>query len=445
MAWKDETLSLHGGQKPDPTTGSRCVPIYQTTSYVYKDTEEAMNLFNLNAEAWASRINLEKSGIDSLEHISGRNGNIYTRVTNPTTDVLENRMMYLEDGVGALAVSSGLAAVSYALFNICQAGDHIVSSSSLYGGTFNLFKHTLPQFGIDCTFVQVTKAENFARNITDRTKCFFLETVGNPCLDIPEITEIAKIAHQAGIPLIVDNTVPSPYLCKPGQFGADIVVHSLTKFCGGHGNSIGGAIVDCGQFDWSKSDRFPLINQPDPSNNNFIWSEKFCKAAYILKLRNTLLRNTGACISPFNSFLILQGLETLPLRMTRHSENGMAVARFLQEHPKVNWVLYPGLPEHPTHEQACRYLGQGFGALVGFGIQGGLKAGKTFIEKLQLFSHLANIGDAKSLAIHPASTTHAQLSPEDREKIGVTSDFIRLSVGLEHIDDILEDIDQALR
>ena len=444
MPWKPETLALHAGQAPDPATRSRAVPIYQTTSYVFRDTEDAAGLFGLKPEVWAPRLNLDKEGLRPGDFPPEATGNIYTRIMNPTTDVLEQRMMYLEGGVGALATSSGSAAVTYAVLNVCRAGDHVVSSSSLYGGTYNLFLHTLPQYGITTTFVDASDPECFARAITDRTRCVFVETVGNPRLDVPDLEAIARVAHEAGVPVIVDNTVPTPVLCRPFEFGADVSVHSLTKFCGGHGTSIGGVIVDSGRFDWAASGRFPMFTEPDPSYHGVVWNDAVGPAAYVIRARTILLRDTGACISPFNSFLILQGLETLHLRMERHCENAFAVARFLLDHEKVDWVVYPGLEDHPSHELARRYMGGRYGALVGFGIRGGLEAGKRFIDNLRLFSHLANIGDAKSLAIHPASTTHSQLSPEEQEAAGVTPDFVRLSVGIEHIDDILEDLALAL-
>jgi O-acetylhomoserine (thiol)-lyase len=442
---KPETIVLHGGHVPDPTTRSRAVPIYQTTSYVFADTDDAASLFSLKPEVWAPRLNLDTEGLRPEDFPPEATGNIYTRIMNPTTDVLERRMAQLEGGVGALATSSGSAAITYAILNICQQGDQVVSSSSLYGGTYNLFHHTLPRYGITTTFIRGNRPEDFAAAITGATKCVFVETIGNPGLDVPDLEKIAAVAHQAGIPLIVDNTVPTPYLCRPFDFGADVVVHSLTKFCGGHGNSIGGVIVDSGNFDWKGSDRFPMLTEPEASYGGVVWADAVGKAAYIIRARTILLRDTGACLSPFNSFLILQGIETLPLRMERHSENALAVAKHLQGHAEVSWVLYPGLDNHPTHALADKYLNNGFGALVGFGIKGGLAAGKRFINNLKLLSHLANIGDSRSLAIHPASTTHSQLTPEEQASAGVTADFIRLSVGIEHIDDILADLDQALK
>ncbi len=445
MNWRIDTKTIHSGQEVDPATKSRTVPIYQTSSYVFRDSEDAQGLFALNPNVWAPRLNLDTPGYRQQEYSPQETGNIYTRIMNPTTDVLEKRLMYMEEGVGALATSSGMSAITLAIMNICKAGDNIVSSSSLYGGTHTLFSHTLVQYGIKTTFVDCSNPDNFAANIDANTKCLYLETVGNPKLDVPDIRTIAEIAHRYGIPLIVDNTIPSPILCKPFDFGADIVLHSLTKFCGGHGTTIGGVIVDSGNFDWTASDKFPMLTQPDSSHHDLIWCEACDNGAYIMRARNNPLRDMGMCISPFNSFLILQGLETLHLRMQRHSENGMQVAKYLEKHPQVNWVLYPGLNSHPTHAMASKHLKSGFGAMVGFGIKGGSESGRKFIENLQLFSHLANIGDAKSLAIHPASTTHAQMSREEQEKSGVTSDFIRLSVGIEHIEDILEDLEQALQ
>ncbi|MBE0617089.1 MAG: O-acetylhomoserine aminocarboxypropyltransferase/cysteine synthase, partial [Proteobacteria bacterium] len=439
-----ETLALHAGQTPDPATRSRAVPIYQTTTYVFRDSEDAAGLFRLKPEVWAPRLNLEQEGLRPGDFAPEATGNIYTRIMNPTTDVLEKRMMHLEGGVGAMATSSGSAAVTYAILNLCRAGDHVVSSASLYGGTYNLFRHTLPQYGITTSFVDGSRPENFAQAVTERTRCVFAETIGNPRLDVPDLEALAEVAHDAGLPLLVDNTTATPYLCRVLDHGADVAVHSLTKFCGGHGTSIGGVLVDRGRFDWAASGKFPMFTEPDPSYHGVVWGKAVGPAAYVIRARTILLRDTGACLSPFNSFLFLQGLETLHLRMERHCQNAMAVAKHLESHPRVDWVLYPGLPGHPTHHLAKKYLKNGFGALVGFGIKGGLQAGKSFIDSLKLFSHLANIGDAKSLAIHPASTTHSQLSPSEQEAAGVTPDFVRLSVGLEHIDDILADLDQAL-
>jgi O-acetylhomoserine (thiol)-lyase len=418
-----ETLALHAGQEsPDPATRARAVPIYQTTSYVFEDDQDAADLFALR-----------------------KFGNIYTRIMNPTQDVFEKRIAALEGGVGALATASGQAAEFLAILNIAHAGDEIVSGTSLYGGTYNLFSQTLPRLGIATHFVDSSNPENFRRAITPRTRALYAEVVGNPRLDTLDIQAVANIAHEAGIPLIVDNTVPSPYLLNPLRHGADIVVHSATKFIGGHGTSIGGVIVDGGTFDWVGSRKFPSLTEPDPSYHGVRYVEAFGPAAYIIKARVQLLRDLGPAISPLNSWLFLQGLETLPLRMERHSENALRVAQFLDGHPAVSWVLYPGLPSHPAHSIAQRYFRHGFGALVGFGIKGGLQAGKRLINEVNLFSLLANIGDAKSLIIHPASTTHSQLTSEEQHATGVTPDFIRLSVGIEHIDDILRDLDQALR
>ena len=416
-----DTLALHGGQEPDPTTTARAVPIYQTTSYVFNDTEHAANLFSL-AEP----------------------GNIYTRIMNPTTDVFEQRMALLEGGVGALAVASGQAAETLAILNIAGAGDEIVSAAALYGGTYNLFHYTLPKIGINVKFVDSNDPENIRAAITDKTKVVYAETVGNPALYTLDIEAAANVAHEAGVPLMVDNTVPSPYLVNPLAHGADIVVHSATKFIGGHGTSIGGVIVDGGRFPWDNG-RFPGFTEPDPSYHGLEIYPTLGELSFILKTRIQMLRDYGPALSPFHSFLFLQGLETLPLRMERHSQNAMAVAEFLQAHPKVTWINYPGLPDHPGHETAKKYHREGmFGAILGFGIEGGLEAGKAFINRLQLHSLLANIGDAKSLVIHPASTTHSQLSAEEQRSTGVTDDYIRLSVGLESIDDILYDLDQAL-
>lgn len=419
--WSFETLALHGGQKADPATTARAVPVYQTTSYVFHNTEHAANLFGLKEF-----------------------GNIYTRIMNPTTDVLENRIAMLEGGVGALAVASGQAAESLALLNIAQAGDEIVSSASLYGGTYNLFHYTFPKLGIQVKFVDPSDPENFRKAITPRTKAVFAETVGNPKLDTLDIQAIAAVAHEAGIPLVIDNTLPTPYLVRPFDHGADIVIHSATKFIGGHGTSIGGLIVDSGKFDWSNGN-FPQFTEPDPSYHGLRFWETFGNLSFIIKVRVQLLRDLGPALSPFNAFLFLQGLETLPLRMERHSQNGLRVAEFLAGHPKVSWVNYPGLPSHPSYGVAQKYHYRGlYGAILGFGIKGGLTEGKRFIDHLELHSLLANVGDAKSLVIHPASTTHQQLTPEEQLATGVTPDFIRLSVGLENIDDILEDLDQAL-
>lgn len=415
-----ETLALHAGQQADPTTGARAVPIYQTTSYNFKDTDHAARLFGLQEF-----------------------GNIYTRIMNPTTDVLEQRIAALEGGVGALAVASGQAAETLAILNIAGAGDNIVSSSDLYGGTYNLFRHTLPKLGITTRFVDARDLDGFRKAIDGQTRAFFLELVGNPRLDILDLETIAAIAHEQGVPVIVDATTVTPYLWQPFKNGADIIIHSATKFLGGHGTSIAGLVVDSGKFDWT-SGRFPGLTEPDDSYHGLVYTQAFGNLAYILKLRVQGLRDLGACLSPFNAFLLLQGIETLGLRMERHSQNALAVAKHLKEHARVSWVNYPGLPDHPTYKLAQKYLPRGQSAMVGFGIQGGREAGRSFINNLKLFSHLANIGDAKSLAIHPASTTHSQLTPEEQQLTGVTDDFIRLSIGLESIDDILADLDQAL-
>ena len=416
-----DTLALHGGQQPDPTTTARAVPIYQSTSYVFQDTDHAANLFALSEM-----------------------GNIYTRIMNPTTDVFEQRVALLEKGVGALATASGQAAETLAILNIAGAGDDIVSSAGLYGGTYNLFHYTLPKIGIDVKFVDGTDPEAFREAITDKTKAIYSETVGNPALNTLDIEAVAQVAHEAGIPLIVDNTLPSPYLVQPLVHGADIVVESATKFIGGHGTTIGGVIVDGGTFPWDNG-KFPEFTEPDPSYHGLEFYPALGELAYILKARVQMLRDYGPAQSPFNSFLLIQGLETLPLRMERHSQNAMTVAEFLSNHDRVNWVNYPGLSDHPTHELAKKYHRDGmFGAILGFGIEGGLEAGKKFIDRLELHSLLANVGDAKSLVIHPASTTHSQLSVDEQKSSGVTEDYIRISVGLESIDDILADLDQAL-
>jgi O-acetylhomoserine (thiol)-lyase len=415
-----ETLAVHAGQKADPATGSRAVTIYQTTSYVFRDSDHAANLFALQ-----------------------ETGNIYTRIMNPTNDVLEQRVAALENGVGALATASGQAAEFLAVANLAGAGDHIVSANSLYGGTYNLFKATLSRFGIDVSFVEPEDPENFRQAITPRTKALYAETSGNPKLDVIDFQAVADIAHAAGIPFIVDNTVTTPCLCRPLEHGADIVIHSATKFIGGHGTSIGGIIVDGGKFDWANGN-FPQFTEPDPTYHGVVYTEAFGPAAFIGKARVHLLRDLGPCLSPFNAFLLLQGLETLPLRMERHSFNALAVAKFLEQHPQVSWVNYPGLPSHPSHNLAKKYYRGGFGALLTFGIKGGQGPARRFIDSLEIFSLLANIGDAKSLVIHPASTTHQQLSPAEQLETGVTEDLIRLSVGIETIDDLLEDLDQAL-
>jgi O-acetylhomoserine (thiol)-lyase len=415
-----ETLTLHAGQKPDPATNSRAVPIYQTTSYVFNSSEHAANLFGLKEF-----------------------GNIYTRIMNPTTDVLEQRLAALDGGVAGLAVASGQAAITYAVLNIAQAGQNIVSTNYLYGGTYNLFHYTLPKLGITVKFVDTSDPENVRAAIDENTRLVYSESVGNPKNNVDDFEAIADVAHKAGIPFIVDNTVTTPFLFKPLDHGADIVVYSLTKFIGGHGTSIGGAVVDGGKFPWNNG-RFPEFTEPDPSYHGLKYWEALGNISYILKMRVTLLRDTGACLSPFNAFQIIQGLETLHLRMSRHVENARTVAAWLEKNPLVSWVNYPGLATHKDHARAKRYLPKGEGAIIGFGIKGGIEAGKKFIDNVKLLSHLANIGDAKSLVIHPASTTHQQLSGAEQIATGVTADFIRLSVGLEHVNDIIADIQQAL-
>lgn len=417
-----ETLAIHGGQEVDPTTKSRAVPIYQTTSYVFDDSQHAADLFNLSKE-----------------------GNVYTRIINPTTDVFEKRVAALEGGIGGLAFASGQAAIVNSILNIASVGDEIISSSTIYGGTYNLFAHTLPKFGIQVKFVDSSDPQNFEKAITSKTKAIYGETIGNPKGDVLDIEAVAKIAHDHFIPLIVDNTFPSPYLLKPIEFGADIVVHSATKFIGGHGNSIGGIIVDSGKFDWKASGKFPAFTEPDPSYHGLVYTEAVGEAAYITKARVQLLRDVGASLSPFNSFLFLQGLETLHLRLERHSENALAVARFLEEEEAVESVSYAGLESHPSYALAQKYLPKGQGAILTFEIKGGVAAGKKLIDAVQLFSHLANVGDSKSLIIHPASTTHQQLSEADQLAAGVTPGLIRLSVGTESITDILADLKQAIK
>ncbi|MDQ2887499.1 MAG: homocysteine synthase [Chloroflexota bacterium] len=418
-----ETLSLHAGQETaDSATNARAVPIYQTSSYVFDSPEHAANLFALK-----------------------QFGNIYTRIMNPTQDAFERRIAALEGGVGALALASGQSAETLAILNIAEAGDEIVSSASLYGGTYNLFHYTLPKLGITVRFVDSRDLSSFAGAINERTKAIYAETVGNPRLDTLDIRAVADIAHEHGIPLIVDNTLATPYLLQPFKHGADIIVHSATKFIGGHGTSIGGVIVDSGKFDWAASGRFPGLTEPDPSYHGVRYVEAVGPLAYIIKARVQLLRDLGPATTPFNSWLFLQGLETLPLRMERHSQNAQRVAEFLEAHPAVSWVSYPGLASHPQHELAKKYHTHGYGAILGFGIKGGLEAGKRLIQHIELFSHLANVGDAKSLIIHPASTTHSQLTPEEQYETGVTPDFIRLSIGLETVDDLLDDLDQALK
>ncbi|MBC6958095.1 MAG: O-acetylhomoserine aminocarboxypropyltransferase/cysteine synthase [Lautropia sp.] len=416
------TQQLHAGQKSDPVTGSRAVPLYQTTSYQFRDTEHAANLF-------------------ALKEL----GNIYTRLMNPTTDVLEQRIAVLEGGVAGLAASSGHAAQAQAIFTLCNTGDHIVSSSRLYGGTYNQFNHTLRNLGIEVTFVDPTDPKNFERAIRPNTKIIYGESLGNPDIAVFPIEEVSEMAKKHNIVLMVDNTFATPYLFRPIEWGAHVVVHSTTKFIGGHGTSIGGMIVDGGNFDWT-SGRFSNFTTPDPSYHGLVYASLVGMGLppFAIKARVHVLRDIGACASPFNSWQTLQGVETLSLRMERHTQNAQAVAEFLEKHPKVGWVSFPGLKSHPDHERAKRYMPKGPGAIMGFGVKGGVEAGRKFIESLQLFSHLANVGDAKSLAIHPATTTHSQLSPEELTSAGVSPDFVRLSIGIEDIDDILWDLNQAL-
>jgi O-acetylhomoserine (thiol)-lyase len=419
---KFDTLQVHAGQKPDPTTGSRAVPIYQTTSYVFNNAEHAANLFALKEF-----------------------GNIYTRIMNPTNDVFEQRIAALEGGVGALAVASGSAAITYSILNIAGSGDQIVSASTLYGGTYNLFSTTLPKLGITTAFVNPDDPENFRKAISEKTKAVYIESIGNPGINIVDIEAVAKIAHENGVPLIVDNTFGTPYLIKPFEFGADIVVHSATKFIGGHGTSIGGVIVDSGKFDWAGSGKFPGLTEPDPSYHGVKYVESLGPLAYIIKARVQLLRDTGAAISPFNSFLLLQGLETLSLRVEKHVSNTKKVVEFLSNHPQVSWVNYPSLEGNKYYQLAQKYLPKGSGSIFTFGIKGGIEAAKKFIENLEIFSLLANVADAKSLVIHPASTTHSQLSEEEQKAAGVTPDQIRLSIGIEDADDLIYDLEQALQ
>ena len=416
-----ETLALHAGQEVDQTTLSRAVPIYQTTSYLFKDTAHAADLFGLK-----------------------QFGNIYTRLMNPTTDVLEKRLAALEGGVAGLAFSSGMAAETAAILNICRAGQHFVSASTLYGGTVTLFSQTLPKFGIEVSFVDPSKPENFEKAIKKNTRLLYIESCGNPKNNIPDFEKIAEIAHKNNLPVICDNTTTSPILLRPIEYGIDVVVHSCTKIIGGHGTSIGGIIIDSGKFNWANG-KFPELTEPDPSYHGVKYVEQFGNMAYILKTRLQLLRDMGACMSPFNAFLFLQGIETLHLRVQRHCENALALAKWLQTHKAVGWVNYPGLESHPDYKLAKKYLPDGAGAILGFGIKGGRKAGEKFINSVKLASHLANILDSKTLVIHPASTTHQQLSEAEQIAAGVSPDFIRVSVGTEHIDDIIEDFDNALK
>ena len=415
-----DTIAVHGGQVPDPATTARAVPIYQTTSYVFHNTEHAANLFALKEF-----------------------GNIYTRIMNPTTDVFEKRMAELEGGVGALALAAGQTAEAFAILNIAGAGDEIVSANSLYGGTYALFHNTFAEIGIKVHFVEPDNPDNFRRAINEKTKALYVETIGNPKLDVPDIEKIAQVAHEHGIPLIVDNTFATPYLCRPIEWGADIVVHSATKWIGGHGTSIGGVIVDSGKFDWAASGKFPRLVEPDPAYHGVSYTQALGPLAYIVRARVRLLRDVGGPLSPFNAFLFLQGLETLHLRMQRHVENARAVAEYLHQHDNVAWVSYPGLPSHPSYELAKKYLPKGPGSVLTFGIKGGRDAALKFIDSLKLFSLLANVGDAKSLVIHPSTTTHQQLTPEEQREAGVSEDMIRLSIGIEDKEDIIEDLEQA--
>lgn len=419
---KLETLAVHGGYTPDPTTKAVAVPIYQTTSYAFDDTQHGADLFDLKVE-----------------------GNIYTRIMNPTSAVLEARIAQMEGGIAGLALASGMAAISYSIQTIAEAGDNIVSSSTLYGGTYNLFAHTMPQLGVQVRFADPHDIDAFERQIDDRTKAIFCESIGNPLGNITDFSRLADLAHRHGLPLIVDNTVPTPYLCRPIEHGADIVVHSLTKYLGGHGNSIGGVIVDSGKFPWAENKaRFRRLNEPDPSYHGVVYTEALGPAAYIGRARVVPLRNMGAAISPFNAFLILQGIETVTLRMDRICENATRVAEFLVGHDKVEWVKYAGLSTHADHALAQKYMGGRASGILTFGVKGGLEAGARFQDALKLVTRLVNIGDAKSLACHPASTTHRQLSGPELQKAGVSEDMVRLSIGIEHIDDILDDISQAL-
>ncbi len=419
---KLETLAIHAGYSPDPTTKAVAVPIYQTTSYAFDNTQHGADLFDLKVQ-----------------------GNIYTRIMNPTTAVLEQRVAELEGGIGGLALASGMAAITYAIQTIAQAGDNIVSVSTLYGGTYNLFAHTLPKQGIEVRFFDYRDPASLEKLIDDKTKLVFAETIGNPLGNVVDLEAISAIAHRHGVPVVVDNTVATPALMRPFEHGADIVVHSLTKYIGGHGTSIGGAIVDSGKFPWGEhAERFPLLNTPDPSYHGVNYVEALGAAAFIARARVVPLRNTGAAISPMNAFLILQGLETLPLRMERHSDNALAVAQYLEQHPKVKWVNYAGLSSHPQNGLVQKYLGGKASGILSFGVEGGAEAGARFIDALQLVTRLVNIGDAKSLACHPASTTHRQLNEEELAKAGVSVDMVRLSVGIEHVDDIIADLAQAL-
>ena len=419
---KLETLAVHAGYEPDPTTKAVAVPIYQTTSYAFDDTQHGADLFDLKVE-----------------------GNIYTRIMNPTTAVLEQRVAAMEGGIAGLGLASGMAAIHYAIMTIAEAGDNIISTSTLYGGTYNLFAHTLPQLGIETRFVDSKDYDGMAAKIDGRTKAIFCESIGNPAGDVADLTKISDLAHTHGVPVIVDNTVPTPYLCRPIEHGCDIVVHSCTKYLGGHGTTIGGVLIDSGKFPWAEhADRFPRLNEPDPSYHGMVYTEALGEAAFIGRARVVPLRNTGAALSPFNSFLILQGIESLPVRMDRHCDNAAAVAAHLDAHPKVTWVRFAGLVDHPDHPLLETYCSGKAASILSFGIKGGKEAGARFIDALALITRLVNIGDAKSLACHPATTTHRQLSPEEMKTAGVSEDLVRLSIGIEHIDDILADIEQAL-
>ncbi|HOB62440.1 MAG TPA: bifunctional O-acetylhomoserine aminocarboxypropyltransferase/cysteine synthase [Candidatus Competibacteraceae bacterium] len=419
---KIETIAIHGGYSPEPTTKAVAVPIYQTTSYAFDDTQHGADLFDLKVP-----------------------GNIYTRIMNPTTAVLEQRVAAMEGGVGALAVSAGSAAITYALMTIAEVGDNIVTTSTLYGGTYNLFAHTLPRFGIEARFGDYRDIEGLGRLIDAKTKAVFCESIGNPAANVVDFGALAAVAHAHGVPLIVDNTVPTPYLCRPFEHGADIVVHSLTKYMGGHGTTLGGIIVDSGRFPWAQhKERFARLNEPDPSYHGVVYVEALGPAAFIGRARVVPLRNTGAAISPFNSFMILQGIETLPVRMDRHCENAVKAAEYLRDHAQVAWVKYPALSDSPEKPLVDKYMGGRGSSVLSFGIKGGRESGAKFIDALQLVTRLVNIGDAKSLACHPATTTHRQLSPAELERAGVSEDLVRLSIGIEHIDDILADLDQAL-
>ncbi len=420
---KIETIAVHGGYSPDPTTKAVATPIYQTTSFAFDSTQHGADLFDLKVA-----------------------GNIYSRIMNPTNDMLEKRVAEMEGGVGALSLASGMAAITYAIMTIAEAGDNIVTTSTLYGGTYNLFAHTLPQYAIEARFADYRDISSFEKLIDAKTKAIFCESIGNPLGNVVDFGALADLAHAHGIPLIVDNTVPSPYLCRPFEHGADIVVHALTKYMGGHGTTIGGIIVDSGKFPWaSHADRFPRLNKPDVSYHGVVYTEAFGPAAYIGRARVVPLRNMGAALSPFNAFLIMQGIETLHLRMDRHCENALAVANYLKNHPSVSWVQYAGLPDSPSKPLVDKYMGGKASSILTFGIKGGLEAGGRFIDALKLIVRLVNIGDAKSLACHPATTTHRQLSPQEMEKAGVSVDMVRLSIGIEHIDDIIEDIEQAMQ